>query len=144
MVPLRTAKTSRCCSLGLAWVTRWLFFGKSAPSASMSLSILLRSSTGIARTWGRCAKASPLDDPRVHVHNMSLDKYLRALRYKSLPDVKIEGDGYLAVILDLDEGPSQLLRPKNADLYSEDGLQDLEEALRPVADSCGRHSGKPI
>lgn len=80
---------------------------------------------------GTLHKASPLDDPRVHVHNMSLDKYLRALRYKSLPDVKIEGDGYLAVILDLDEGPSQLLRPKNADLYSDDGLQDLEEALRP-------------
>lgn len=76
-------------------------------------------------------KEPPLSDPRVHVHNMGLSQYLRALRYKSLPDVKLEGEGYLSVILDLDEGPSQLLRQKNADLYSEDGLQDLEEALRP-------------
>lgn len=73
----------------------------------------------------------PLADPRVHVHQMGVSAYLRALRYKTLPDVQLEGGGYLAVLLDLDEGPSQLLRPQNADLYSEDGLTDLEEALRP-------------
>ncbi len=39
--------------------------------------------------------------------------------------------GYLSVILDRDEGPSRLLRPQNADLYGDDGLADLEEALRP-------------
>ncbi len=73
----------------------------------------------------------PLADSRVHVHQMGLAAYMRAFRYKTLPDVQIEGGGYLAILLDLDEGPSQLLREKNADLYTEEGLTDLEETLRP-------------
>ncbi|HMU38367.1 MAG TPA: hypothetical protein PKE31_05095 [Pseudomonadota bacterium] len=76
-------------------------------------------------------KEPPLSDPRVHVHTMGLSQYLRAFRYKTLPDVKLEGDGYLAILLDLDEGPSKLLRAANQALYTEDGLQDLEETLRP-------------
>ncbi len=76
-------------------------------------------------------KEPPLADPRVHLHQMSLSAYLRALRYKTIADLTLEGGGYLSVILDLDEGPSQLLRPQNADLYGDDGLADLEEALRP-------------
>jgi hypothetical protein len=76
-------------------------------------------------------RAPPLDDPRVHVHQMGLSAYLRAFRYKALPTVQLEDSGYLAILLDLDEGPSHLLRAKNADLYSEDGLTDLEETLRP-------------
>lgn len=81
--------------------------------------------------FGSLHRAPPLDDPRVHVHQMGLAAYLRAFRYKSLPNVQLEDSGYLAILLDLDDGPSHLLREKNADLYSEDGLTDLEETLRP-------------
>lgn len=74
---------------------------------------------------------APLLDPRVFVHAMDLGQYLRALRYQTLPEVKLESGGYLAVLLDIDDGPSQLSRPRNAGFYTDDGLQDLEEALRP-------------
>jgi len=73
----------------------------------------------------------PLADPRVHVHPMGLLAYLRAMRYGTLPEVKLDSGGYLALLLDLDHGPSELSRPRNADLYTEDGLADLEEGLRP-------------
>ncbi len=73
----------------------------------------------------------PLGDSRVQVHEMGLPAYLRAMRYGTLPEVKLESGGYLALIMDLDDGPSGLSQPRNADLYSDDGLADLEEALRP-------------
>lgn len=72
----------------------------------------------------------PLSDARVHVHAMGLSEYLRSMRYGAIPGLQLENGGYLAVVLDLDHGPSALLRPQNAGLYSDDGLQDLEEALR--------------
>ncbi len=65
-----------------------------------------------------------LADLRVHLHQMSSSACLRALRYKTIADLTLEGGGYLAVILDLDEGLSQPLRPQNADLYGDDGLAD--------------------
>ena len=73
----------------------------------------------------------PLADSRVHVHQKGLADYLRDMRYGLIPDLKLEGGGYLAVMLDLDHGPTQLLRPGNAPLYTEEGLTDLEDALRP-------------
>jgi hypothetical protein len=73
----------------------------------------------------------PLADARVHVHQMGLLAYLRAMRYGTLPDVKLEGGGYLALLADLDDGPSALSRPRNEDLYDDDGLSDLEFGLRP-------------
>lgn len=73
----------------------------------------------------------PLGDTRVNVHTMGLSAYLRAMRYGTLPEVKLESGGYLALIMDLDDGPSALSRPRNADLYDDDGMADLEEALRP-------------
>jgi hypothetical protein len=74
----------------------------------------------------------PLGDARVQVHNMSLAAYLRAMRYGTQPEPKLEsGAGYLALFCDLDDGPSALSRPGNEDVYSDDGLADLEMALRP-------------
>ena len=72
----------------------------------------------------------PLADSRVHVHTMGLSDYLRSMRYGTIPGLQLENGGYLAVVLDLDHGPSELLRSQNASLYSDDGLQDLEGALR--------------
>jgi hypothetical protein len=72
----------------------------------------------------------PLSDSRVHVHAMGLSDYLRSVRYGAIPGLQLENGGYLAVVLDLDHGPSTLLRPQNAGLYTDDGLQDLEDALR--------------
>lgn len=73
----------------------------------------------------------PLADARVHVHQMGLSDYLRGMRYGTIPGLTLEGGGYLGVVVDLDHGPSKLLRPQNAGLYTDEGLQDLEEALRP-------------
>lgn len=86
--------------------------------------------------WNRSHLATlhrepPLEDKRVQVHNLGLSAYLRAMRYGTLPEPKLESDGYLALLCDLDDGPSALSRPRNEDLYSEDGLADLEVALRP-------------
>lgn len=86
--------------------------------------------------WNRSHLATlhnepPLADSRVHVHQMGLADYLRGMRYGTIPGLTLEGGGYLGLLLDLDHGPSHLLRPQNAALYSEDGLHDLEEALRP-------------
>jgi spermidine synthase len=72
----------------------------------------------------------PLADSRVHVHNQSLSEFLRAMRYKAVPGLELESDGFLAVLLDVDDGPSGLSRPQNAGLYSDDGLEDIESALR--------------
>lgn len=73
----------------------------------------------------------PLADARVHVHQMGLADYLRSMRYGTIPGLTLEGGGYLGAVIDLDHGPSHLLRAQNAALYSDEGLQDLEEALRP-------------
>lgn len=76
---------------------------------------------------------APLDDPRVHVHTMGFADYLRAVRYQAVPGLNaaLEGGGYLAVLMDLDDGPNALSRGGNADLYTEEGLADIEEAIRP-------------
>jgi spermidine synthase len=86
--------------------------------------------------WNRSHLATlhrepPLADSRVRVCQMGLSQYLRAMRYGTQPEPKLEGSGYLAFVLDVDDGPSALSRPQNAGLYTDDGLADLEEALRP-------------
>jgi spermidine synthase len=63
-------------------------------------------------------------DPRVAVHTSELSLFLKGRR----------GDGageWLALVLDLDEGPGALDRPGNAGLYTEAGLHSLEAAVRP-------------
>lgn len=75
-------------------------------------------------------KMPPLDDARVHVHNQGFSTFLRAMRYGAVPGLELEGNGFLAVLLDMDEGPSGLGRPENAALYSDEGLEDIEMSLR--------------
>lgn len=76
-------------------------------------------------------KEPPLDDRRVTVHEMDFGAFLRALRYHTLPGLPPQGTGFLALLLDLDDGPSGLSRGPNAHFYTDEGLGELEEALRP-------------
>ena len=87
----------------------------------------------------------PLGDRRAVVHEMDFGAFLRAVRYdpglvyppsliaapEADPGLPSDHRGFFAIILDLDAGPSALARAENGALYSEDGLRDLEEALRP-------------
>jgi spermidine synthase len=73
----------------------------------------------------------PLADERVHIHNQGFSDFLRAMRYGAVQDLQLDGDGFLAVLLDMDDGPSVLRRTANAALYSDDGFEDIETALRP-------------
>lgn len=68
-----------------------------------------------------------LVDPRVHRHQGELADLIRA-RAK-LPGAPPEG--WLAIVLDLDEGPTRLTRPSHAGLYEDDGLRALVDALVP-------------
>lgn len=100
--------------------------------------------------WNRTHLAAlhrepPLADRRAVVHESDLASFLRAISYDpsvvyppSLVAAPAEGAelppnhmGFLAVVLDLDGGPGALSRAGNAPLYTEEGLQALEEALRP-------------
>ena len=69
-----------------------------------------------------------LDDPRVHVHVGDLMSTLKRFRSEPLPEVT---GGWLALILDVDDGPHAVSRPSNANIYSAEGLERLESALRP-------------
>jgi spermidine synthase len=69
-----------------------------------------------------------LKDPRVKVHQTDLATFLKQAR---LGVADVPADGWFAVILDIDEGPSQLTRPANEAFYTEEGLGRLETALRP-------------
>jgi spermidine synthase len=73
----------------------------------------------------------PLSDARVHLHQTDFAGYLRSLRYQAVPGLPAEFHGYLLIVLDLDDGPSALSRGRNEALYTEEGLSDLEQALRP-------------
>src|SRR5439155_13410553 len=53
--------------------------------------------------------------------------FLKRTRYEPIEPVK---DGWLALLLDVDNGPSWLSRPQNEVIYGEDGLARLELALR--------------
>ena len=81
--------------------------------------------------WNRkyfgALNGNPLDDPRVHLHIGDLMGFLKQVRYTPLEDVK---EGWLAFLLDVDNGPSLPSRAANAVIYSEEGLKRLEAALR--------------
>lgn len=68
-------------------------------------------------------------DPRVHVHAMELSAFLKALRLGGLPGAP--PDGWMALVMDIDEGPAATTRAANASFYTEEGLERLEHALRP-------------
>lgn len=82
--------------------------------------------------WNRehfgAVNGGALDDPRVHVHVSDLQAFLKRQRLSPLPEV---AHGWLALLLDVDNGPSWLSRPQNANLYTDEGLARLEGALRP-------------
>lgn len=68
-------------------------------------------------------------DPRVTLHAMDLATFLKSLRTHALAPPA--GDGWLALVLDMDEGPARPARPGNAAFYSDEGIERLEAALRP-------------
>lgn len=67
-------------------------------------------------------------DPRVKLHATDLAAFLKALR---LGGVDAPGDGWLALILDMDEGPAAPARAGNEAFYDDAGLERLETTLRP-------------
>jgi spermidine synthase len=68
-----------------------------------------------------------LEDPRVHLHVADLAGFLKQMRYTPIEEVK---DGWLGVLLDIDNGPSWVTRSENSNLYLDDGLAKIEQALR--------------
>jgi spermidine synthase len=69
-----------------------------------------------------------LSDPRVHLHRAELSAFLKQQRYTPIEAVK---EGWMALLLDVDNGPSWPTRPQNAALYSDEGLEKLAQAIRP-------------
>ena len=74
-----------------------------------------------------------LKDPRVKLHPVELGAFLKLVRLGAARDLppEIASDGWLALVLDTGEGPSAPGRPGNEQLYTDDGLERLEGALRP-------------
>lgn len=74
--------------------------------------------------WGRGPMAELfagcLDDPRVEIREADVALV-----------IDNPGDGYDAILLDVDNGPSGLNREGNDGLYESDGLAAVREALRP-------------
>ncbi len=70
-----------------------------------------------------------LKDPRVKLHAVDLATFVKsvATRHVATPD----GDGWLALVLDMDEGPRTTSRAGNEAFYGGDGIERLETLLRP-------------
>lgn len=81
--------------------------------------------------WNRqhfaAINGNALADPRVQLHNTDLMTFLKQQRYTPIEEVK---DGWLALLLDVDNGPQWPTRPQNSTIYTEEGLVRLEQALR--------------
>jgi hypothetical protein len=88
--------------------------------------------------------SAPLDDERVRVIHAPFAQHLAELRRAHAEsaetpearDPKAEPHGYFLILMDLDDGPSSLSRRSNEEIYSEQGLLDIEEALRPGGVLC--------
>jgi spermidine synthase len=63
---------------------------------------------------------APLDDPRTSVHTGDVGELLRE-----------PGEGFDAILLDVDNGPDWLTREENGWLYRGEGLATIARALRP-------------
>jgi spermidine synthase len=70
-----------------------------------------------------------LKDPRVKLHTHELGGFLRAAQAGAIE--RPAGDGWLALLLDLDEGPARPWRAGNEAFYGDEGVERLEQALRP-------------
>jgi spermidine synthase len=70
-----------------------------------------------------------LKDPRVTLHAADLATFLKLVRTGNAEPPP--GGGWLALILDMDEGPAALSRASNGVFYTDEGIERLEAALRP-------------
>lgn len=70
-----------------------------------------------------------LKDPRVKLHAMDLATFVKSLRTRSIEPPA--GDGWLALVLDMDEGPELVSRAGNEAFYDDEGIERLETVLRP-------------
>lgn len=70
-----------------------------------------------------------LKDPRVALHACDLGAFLKLVRNGNVE--RPAGDGWLALVLDMDEGPAALWRAGNAAFYTDEGIERLETLLRP-------------
>lgn len=70
-----------------------------------------------------------LKDPRVRLHAVDVAAFLKAVRTRDLAPPP--GEGWLALILDTDEGPGVISRAGNDAFYGDEGIERLEAALRP-------------
>ncbi|HEX6839637.1 MAG TPA: hypothetical protein VF334_23830 [Polyangia bacterium] len=70
-----------------------------------------------------------LKDPRVTLHAVELAAFVKALRTRSIEPPA--GDGWLALVLDMDEGPQLVSRAGNEAFYGDEGIERLETVLRP-------------
>jgi spermidine synthase len=70
-----------------------------------------------------------LKDPRVKLHAVDLAHFLKQVRLAAPGELPAEG--WLALILDLDEGPHRPSRSGNEAFYTDDGLERLEGPLKP-------------
>lgn len=79
--------------------------------------------------WGKAHFAAltgnAIVDPRVHVHEVGINEFVKAPRQAGMPQ-----EGWLAIVLDTDRGPTELFYSDNASLYTDEGLLHIESALR--------------
>jgi spermidine synthase len=68
-------------------------------------------------------------DPRLNVHQAELGEFVRRVRLGGVPQAP--ADGWLALVLDVDHGPSAPLWPRNQTYYEDTGIELLEGVLRP-------------
>jgi predicted membrane-bound spermidine synthase len=78
------------------------------------------------RYFGRL-NGDALADPRVHLHVADLMGFLKHVRHEPVEEVK---EGWLSLLLDIDNGPNWLTRAQNAPVYTDEGLARLEGGLR--------------
>jgi spermidine synthase len=127
----RTDATVLLAGLGMGFALRGLLDDRRVARVD----VVERSAPLIAWNQGPLAalhREPPLADSRVHVHSMDFLDYLAALKAGAAVGPEPEHGGrFLAIMLDLDNGPSALSRRANEAIYGDEGLQAIEETLRP-------------
>jgi spermidine synthase len=89
---------------------------------------------GWERRYFAASNGDAVSDARVKVHCVEVRQLVKQARLGQpglLPD-----EGVMGLILDVDAGPSALSRPGNAALYTDEGLELLEGAIRPGGVLC--------
>jgi len=73
-----------------------------------------------------------LKDPRVKLHAMDLAAFVKSVRTRNVePPAPDQSGGWLALVLDMDEGPQLVSRAGNEAFYGDEGIERLETVLRP-------------